>query len=115
MQFAFREDESYSIEEVESKFHTPVLRRSKYERREPKRYNPPDFCSYFSLCITNEDPRIVNEVVNYEEANIWEEAMNEEMIYLEKSKTWDLVNFLLKMAIGYKWIFKKKQNDEGKM
>lgn len=52
MQFEFMEDDSHSKEVVEKeddepKFHTLVLRRSTREIREPKRYNPLEFCSSF--------------------------------------------------------------------
>jgi hypothetical protein len=63
---SFEEDEGEEEEEP----HTPVLRRSVRERRKPERYSPPDFCSNFSLSITDDDPRTVKEVVNSEDSKL---------------------------------------------
>jgi hypothetical protein len=65
--------ESYEEEEAkeqEKEPHTPVLRRSVRDRRQPERYNPPDFCSNFSLSITYNDPRTVREAVNSEDSKL---------------------------------------------
>jgi hypothetical protein len=63
--------ESFEDDEVEKeKPHTPVLRRSVRERRQPERYSPPNFRSNFSLSITDDDPRTVREVVNLEDSKL---------------------------------------------
>jgi hypothetical protein len=52
IEFELKDNESYSIEEHESKEedpHTPLLRRSVREIRNPKRYTPPNFHSHFDL------------------------------------------------------------------
>jgi hypothetical protein len=67
------------------------LRRSIQERRLPKRYNPYDFHSNFSLSITNDDPRTVKEAVDSEDGNLSKRAMDEEMASLDKNEAWDLV------------------------
>jgi hypothetical protein len=64
----FESSEEDEAEEEEP--HTPVLRRSVRERRKPERYSPPDFHSNFSLSITDDDPRIVREVVNSEDSKL---------------------------------------------
>jgi hypothetical protein len=46
------EDEAAAEEET----HTPVLRILVREIRQPERYSPTDFCSNFSLSITDDDP-----------------------------------------------------------
>jgi hypothetical protein len=51
-------------EEEEEEPHTPVLRRSVRDRRQPERYSPLDFRSNFSLSIIDDDPRTVREAVN---------------------------------------------------
>jgi hypothetical protein len=79
------EDEA---EEEEEEPHTPVLRRSVRERRQPGRYSPPDFCSNFSLSITNDDPITIREAVNSEDSKLWEKAMVEEMDSLDKNEAW---------------------------
>jgi hypothetical protein len=92
------------------------LRRSVRERRLPKRYTPSDFHSNFSLSITANDPRIVREAVDSEDANLWKRAMNEEMASLDNNEAWDLVELPTgRNPIGNKWVFKKKLNAEGKV
>ncbi|KAK2402146.1 putative mitochondrial protein [Trifolium repens] len=49
-------------------------------------------------------------------SNVWKEAMNEELRSIEKNKTWDLCNLPSdKKAIDVKWVYKAKQNPEGKI
>jgi hypothetical protein len=67
------EDEAEEEEEP----HTPVLKRSVRERRQPERYSPPNFRSNFSLSVTDDDPRIVREVVNSGDSKLWKKAMVE--------------------------------------
>jgi hypothetical protein len=40
------------------------------EKRLSERYTPPDFHSNFSLSITDDDPRIVREVVDSEDGKL---------------------------------------------
>ena len=70
------------------------MRTSIWETRHPKRYCPPDFCSNFSLTITDGDPRTVREVVDLEDVKLYKEAMLDEMASLHKNETWDLVDLL---------------------
>ena len=70
IEFDLKDNESNSTEEHESEEedpHTPVLRRWVRETRLPERYTPSDFCSNFSLSITNNDPRTVRETVDSED------------------------------------------------
>ncbi|KAK2372557.1 putative mitochondrial protein [Trifolium repens] len=49
-------------------------------------------------------------------SKVWKEAMNEELRSIEKNKTWDLCNLPSdKKAIDVKWVYKAKQNPEGKI
>jgi hypothetical protein len=50
-------EEEEAKEEEEEEPHTPVLRRSVRDRRQPERYSPPDFRSNFALSITDDDPK----------------------------------------------------------
>jgi hypothetical protein len=79
----YESSEEDEIEEEEP--HTPVLRRSMRERRQPKRYIPPDFRFNFSLSITDDDPRTVREATNSEDSKVWKKAMVEEMDALDKN------------------------------
>ena len=84
IEFKLEGEESDSIEEEEP--HTRVLRRSSQEIRQPERYSPPDFRSYFSMSITDDDPRNVKEVVDSEDSDLWKKAMDEEMDSLDKNE-----------------------------
>jgi hypothetical protein len=78
-------------QEEEEEPHTPVLRRSVRDKRQPERYSPLDFRSNFSLSITDDDPRTVREAVNSEDSKLWKKAMVEEMDALDKNEAWDIV------------------------
>src|ERR1700678_4281553 len=107
---------SESAEEEEEEPHTPVLRRSVRDKRQPERYSPPDFRSNFSLSITDDDPRTVREVVNSEDSKLWKKAMVEEMDALDKDEAWDIVElFAGRKSVGSKWLFNKKFNAKGKV
>ena len=46
----------------------------------------------------------------------WHQAMLDELKVLEKNKTWDLVPFPEgKKVVNYKWVYKVKQNPDGKV
>ena len=61
---SFEEEEAEEAEAEEEEPHTPELRRSVRDRRQPERYSPPNFRSDFSLSITDDDPKTVREAVN---------------------------------------------------
>jgi hypothetical protein len=92
------------------------LRRLVQERRLPERYTPSDFCSNFSLSITDDDPITVREAVDSKDGNLWKKAMDEEMVALDNNEAWDLVDLLTGInPIGRKWVFKKKLNVKEKV
>jgi hypothetical protein len=109
--------ESSSEDKVEEEeLHTSVLRILVGDRRKPKRYSPPDFCSNFSLSITHDYPRTVSEAVNLEDSKLWKNSMVEEMDDLDKNEAWDIVEFPVgRKYVGSKWFFKNKFNAEGKV
>ena len=105
-----------SEEEEEEEPHSPVLRRSVRDKRQPERYSPPDFHSNFALSITDDDPITIREAVNSEDSKLWKKAMVEEMDALDKSGACDLVELPAgRKYVGSKWLFKKKFNVEGKV
>eukprot|EP00253_Pinus_taeda_P007582 PITA_07582 len=119
IEFELKEEESDSVVEEESEDeepHTPAVRRSVRERRQPERYSPSAFCSNFALSVTDDDPRTVKEAMDSEDGKLWKEAMVDEMASLHKNESWDLVELPAgKKPIGSKWVFKKKTNAEGKV
>ena len=73
IEFKLEGEEYDSIEEIEleeEEPHTPVLRRSSREIRQPERYSPPDFRSHFAMSITDDDLRNVKEAVNSEDSDL---------------------------------------------
>ena len=67
------------------------------------------------MFIIEDDPRIVREVVDSKDGNLWKRAIKEEMTSLDKNETWDLVEFPTgRNPIGNKCVFKKKMNAKGK-
>eukprot|EP00253_Pinus_taeda_P035838 PITA_35838 len=119
IEFELKEEESDFVVEEESEDEepqTPAVRRSIRERRQPERYSPSDFCSNFSLYVTNDDPKTVKEAVDLEDGKLWKEAMVDEMASLHKNEAWDLVDLPVgRKLIGRKWVFKRKTNVEGKV
>jgi hypothetical protein len=86
------------------------------ERRKPKRYIPPNFCSNFSLSITDDDPRTVREAVNSKDSKLWKKAMVEEMDAFDKNEAWDIVEFPVgRKFVGSKRLLKNRFNAEGKV
>eukprot|EP00253_Pinus_taeda_P010778 PITA_10778 len=119
IEFELKAEELDSVVKEESEDeepHTPAMRRSVRERRQPERYSPSAFCSNFALFITDDDPRTVKEVVDSEDGKLWKEAMVDEMASLHKNEAWDLVELPAgRKPIGSKLVFKKKTNAEGKV
>ena len=67
IEFEVKEDESNSTIEEDSEEEepeNPVVRRSVWEIRQPKRYIPSTFYSNFSLIITDDDPRTIRKAVD---------------------------------------------------
>eukprot|EP00253_Pinus_taeda_P002174 PITA_02174 len=119
IEFELKGEELDSTAEEKSEDEEPqtlVVRRSIRERRRPERYSPSNFCSNFSLSITDDDPIIVKEAVDSEDGRLWKEAMVDEMASFHKNEAWDLVELSPgRKPIGRKWVFKKKINAVGKV
>jgi len=90
---------------------TPLpLRRSTRDSKPNSKYaaNALTSCS-FALLVSN--------LFYYEEAVTdpeWCEAMNEELMAIQKNQTWDMVTLPEgKNAIGLKWLYRTKYNADG--
>jgi hypothetical protein len=63
------------------------------------------------LIVTNEEPKLVREVVNSIEGRLWKDFMVEDMESLHNNETWDLVESPSgRKSIGRKWVLKKNMN-----
>jgi hypothetical protein len=70
----------------------------------------PDFVTY----NVEEDPLTIQEALSSLDADLWQEAINDEMESLESNKTWRLVDLPPGCkTIGCKWILKKKLKADG--
>lgn len=60
------------------------------------------------------EPQTFKQAINCSEKGKWEEAMKEELDSIEKNNTWSLVDLPKdRKAIGCKWVFKVKRNENG--
>ncbi|RZB86226.1 Retrovirus-related Pol polyprotein from transposon TNT 1-94 [Glycine soja] len=76
-----------------------------------KNYGP----SYMAYTL-EEDPSNLQEALSSLDADLWQEAINDEMDSLESNKTWHLVDLPPGCKpIGCKWILKKKLKPDGIM
>ena len=70
----------------------------------------PDYMAY----TLEEDPSNLQEALSSLDADLWQEAINDEMDSLESNKTWHLVDLPPGCKpIGCKWILKKKLKPDG--
>ncbi|KAA0050357.1 retrotransposon protein, putative, Ty1-copia subclass [Cucumis melo var. makuwa] len=61
-----------------------------------------------------EDPKDLTEALSSIDANLWQEAINDEIYSLESNRTWHLVDLPLRCkAIGCKWVLRKKLKPDG--
>lgn len=72
-----------------------------------------DIYNSSSCALTAADPVLVEDAM---QDNMWISAMEEEMMAIDKNKTWKLTQLPDgKKAIGLKWIFKSKFNPDGSL
>ncbi|GBL73934.1 Retrovirus-related Pol polyprotein from transposon TNT 1-94 [Araneus ventricosus] len=84
----------------------PEFRRPQRERKPPTRYPFNEALSATNEELTYYEIKFLPE----EEQSNWKNAMDEEMLSMEKNKVWDLVELpeKEKQPITCKWIFKRK-------
>ncbi|MCI58835.1 copia-type polyprotein, partial [Trifolium medium] len=68
---------------------------------------------HFALFSSNEDPESYEEAIKHD---VWRKAMESEIESIKSNDTWVLTELPKGVkAIGVKWIFKTKYNEEGKL
>ena len=66
--------------------------------------------------VTSFEPTTYTQAISCSDKQHWIQAMNEELQSIENNDTWSLVDLPKgRTAIGSKWVFKTKVNDEGKV
>ena len=99
-------------EPVESE--APEVRRSTHERRPPTWHSEYVTEINVAYCLLTEDgePSTFHEALNSSDIALWMTAMQEEIEALHKSKTGELVSLPRgRKAIGNKWVYKIKRDD----
>ena len=92
-----------------------LLRRSDRIPAPPIRYDWEDDQVSFALVIEAGDPSSYKEAIDADDIDKWAIAMEQEMMSLEKNQTWDLMNLPKgSKAIGCRWVFRKKDNEQFK-
>ncbi|PNX59082.1 hypothetical protein L195_g051235, partial [Trifolium pratense] len=91
--------------------------------RERRVIHPPNRFGYTDLIcyalnaakeVQDSEPKNFREAFESIDGKFWLEAMNEEMLSLEKNHTWELVPLpKKKRVVGSKWVFKKKDGIPG--
>ncbi|KAK2442716.1 putative mitochondrial protein [Trifolium repens] len=115
--FPFKSRNSGGTESI----HNPVIRNSESnievetELRRSKRVRvAKDYGPDYSAYTLEEDPANLQEALSSLDADLWQEAINDEMDSLESNKTWHLVELPPGCKpIGCKWILKKKLKPDG--
>lgn len=65
----------------------------------------------FALCAS--DPECYEDAAR---SKVWQNAMDEEMLAIERNKTWELVELPEgKNVIGLKWVYRTKYNADGEV
>ena len=89
--------------------HSIAIDKPRRTIKPPTRYGFEDLVSY-ALITSSGDPTTFQEAIHNQEKSRWMGAMVEEIQFLHKNQTWDLVEPPEgKRAIGCKWVYKKKE------
>ncbi|KAH9668902.1 Integrase catalytic domain-containing protein [Citrus sinensis] len=99
-------------EPIKSK--APEVRRSTCERQPPTCHSEYVTEINVAYCLLTEDgePSTFHEVLNSSDVAFWMTAMQEEIEALHKNKTWELIPLPHgRKAIGNKWVYKIKRDD----
>ena len=85
--------------------------RPQRNRKVPDRYG-----EWAYVANDSNDPTAVEDALSRADKNEWKKAMENEMASLRENKVWDLVNLPEgRKAIGTKWVFKTKYDEDGKL
>ena len=93
----------------ESPSPQPTVRRSMRQRQAPDYFG-------WGANIAIQEPHSVEEVLSTPEKAHWLDAMEKEIKSLKENDVWDLVELPAgRTAVGSKWVFKVKTDEDGKV
>jgi len=102
--------------------HTPVIRDSDENiqpdvielRRSKRARTSKEYGAEYVVNTLEEDPSNLKEALSSLDADLWQEAINDEMESLQSNETWNLVKLPpCCKPICCKWVFKKKLKPNG--
>ena len=89
-------------------------RTSRRKRRLPTKFN--DYIMYTQQEIKDEEPKTYEEAIKSPDKDKWNEAMNQEVISLNKTDTWCSATLPPdKNPIQLKWVYKIKRDEQGQI
>ncbi|QRV85528.1 Copia-like polyprotein/retrotransposon [Ceratobasidium sp. AG-Ba] len=104
---------------------TPIIRRSTRVRRPPERYGAPvGAMAQLAACDTEQalnamlesPPETFQEAMRRPDANLWLEAMIEELKSIEQHQVWTLVDRPVgKNIVKCRWVFDYKRDSDGEI
>ena len=105
-------DQNVSVQE-ENEQDSEVRTSSRRNKgQKPDRFG--DFVTYSSR--VDFEPKTFKQAMNCFDANKWKKAMEEEIKSINQNKTWDLMMLPKnKRAIGCKWVYKLKRDENGQV
>ena len=109
-------EEETPSEELKIQYDCIAKRKGKRDISLPARYKHCMAYMVYALPIIEaEIPTNFEEAVNSEEESKWHDAMDDEMLSLDKNKTWELVELPRGIrAIGCRWVYAKKDEADDK-
>jgi hypothetical protein len=115
----FENEEGAIEEEHQAEVQPQPIRHSTRENfgQRPSRFD--DYVVYqaeAAKSIDKFEPRSYKEAMDSKSAEHWEKAMKEELDSIEENKTWELIDLPHgRKAVGSKWVYKIKRDENGKI
>ena len=108
-------DESEEHENDKEKVEQRSPRRSQRERKSTVRYPDPETYNIFVNFSRVDTPCTFEEAMNSNDHKNWERAMNQEIVCINKNKTWKLVDRIKdKKVLDVKWVYTRNLDDRYK-
>ena len=105
-------DQNVSVQEENGRSDEIRVSSRRNKGQKPERLG--DFVTYSSR--VDFEPKTLKQAMSCVDADKWKKAMEDEIKSINQNKTWDLVKLPKnKRAIGCKWVYKLKRDDNGQV